>query len=241
MAATALRPQRPMQTLYLGLGVAAALLIVSHVPFGWYLLYPFTLFATWVHELGHALSGLLLGGHVFGVHINASASGDAVVTHFDSWRDGVVCACGLIAPPVVGAALITVARGPRRATIVLGFFALAIAVTTLIWVRSIFGGTVLAALALGLGYVAWKGGPRQRYFVAQFLGVELGLDWIGRIDYFFSSGFEEYGEHHISDAATVAKSFGFLPYFGWGALLAALSLAIVIGALALTFRRDSKV
>ncbi len=232
--------QRPIQVLYLALGVAVALFVAWRVPYGWYALYPFTLFATWVHECGHAVTALLLGGHVDGLHIFAGAGGDAMVTAWDSWRDGVVCAGGMVAPPLVGALLVMVAGTPRRATVVLGFFALAVGVTTLVWVRSLWGGSVLAVLALVLGWVALRGGPRLRYFVAQFLGVELGLDWIWRIDYFFSATTGD-DRNATSDVATLSASTGhLLPYWVWGAILAAFSCAVLYLAIRLTLRRDSR-
>jgi hypothetical protein len=44
--------------------VSAIVVIVIRaiVPFGGTILYPFTLFATWVHEMGHGLTGLVVGG-----------------------------------------------------------------------------------------------------------------------------------------------------------------------------------
>jgi len=234
------KPRRPIQVVYLAIGVAIALFVGWRVPYGWYALYPFTLFATWVHESGHALAAIALGGHVDGLHIFAGTGGDAVVTHWGNWRDGVVCAGGMVAPALVGGLLVLVAGTPRRATVVLGFFALAIVAATLFWLSSIWGGIVLAALAVVLGAVALRGGPRLRYFVAQFLGVELGLDWIYRLDYFFSATTGD-DRNATSDVATLAASTGhLLPYWLWGALLAAFSCAVLYLALRIALRRDAR-
>jgi hypothetical protein len=222
------------------LAIAGALALVfavgRFVPGGHYLLYPFTLFATWVHECGHALAAVLLGGHVQAIHVFTNAAGDAEVTNFGSWRDGVVCAGGLLAPPLVGSALALAARGPRRAGILLGGFAAAIALTDLALVRSLVAGLILGALALVLGAIVLRGSPRMRLVTAQLLAVELGLDWIARVDYFFS---REAAPGQASDVATLARAAGgVIPYWAWGALLAAISVLAIYGALRFTLRKS---
>jgi hypothetical protein len=224
----------PNQVWYLAGALVIALFVARSVPLGHYLLYPITLFATWVHEGGHALAALLLGADVHAMHINFDASGDVMHTSISPLRNGLIAASGLIAPPLVGAGLVTFARGPRRAKIAIATFAALIAITEIVMVRSLFGGIVLGLLSIVLAATAWRGGPRLSYFVAQFLGVELGLDWIARIDYFFT----DHLGTNPSDAATVARGFGgVLPYWAWGAILAGLSSIVLFLALRRTLKR----
>ena len=233
-------PARRSQLLYLIVAVAVALFVAHRVPYGWYVAYPFTLLATWVHECGHALAAVLCGGHVFGLHIYASTAGDAVITSFGDWRDGAVCAAGLIAPPVTGALLVLVAAGQRRATAALLLCALLVAATTLLLVRSLFGGLVLGGLSVVLALVAVRGGPGLRLLTAQLLSVELGLDWIARVDYFFT---DHLGDdlQRSSDVATLARATGgVLPYWAWGAILAAFSSLVMVLALRRAIRRAAE-
>ena len=59
-----------------GLWLAAALCLgVSLTPWGPLILYPFTLFTTWVHECGHAVMAVLLGGSVSSITIQPDTSG----------------------------------------------------------------------------------------------------------------------------------------------------------------------
>jgi hypothetical protein len=226
---------RPAPLGAIAVALALALGISAFVPGGRWVLYPFTLFATWVHECGHALAAVLLGGHVSGIHVMTSGAGDAMVTHFGSWRDGVVSAGGLLAPPLAGSALAVSARGPRRAGILLGAFAVAIGLTDLLLVRSLVAGAVLGVLALARGSVALRGSPRVRLLVAQLLAVELGLDWIARIDYFFS---REASPGQASDVYSLAQAAGgILPYWAWGGLLAAISSLAIYLALRFTLKR----
>src|SRR5215218_6854870 len=54
---------------------AAVSLAVSLTPAADMALYPFRLFTTWVHESGHAVATLLVGGHVSSIVIRPDGSG----------------------------------------------------------------------------------------------------------------------------------------------------------------------
>src|SRR5437899_446618 len=58
------------------LWVAATLSLgLSLTPWGKLILYPFRLFTTWVHECGHALVTLMVGGSVSSIVIEPDTSG----------------------------------------------------------------------------------------------------------------------------------------------------------------------
>jgi hypothetical protein len=57
------------------LAAVIAFAVPRFVPFGYYLMYPFTLLATWVHESGHGLGALATGGHFDRLMIFWDASG----------------------------------------------------------------------------------------------------------------------------------------------------------------------
>jgi hypothetical protein len=46
-----------------------------HIPMGQYIIYPFKLIVTILHETGHALGALLTGGIVDSIQINPDGSG----------------------------------------------------------------------------------------------------------------------------------------------------------------------
>ena len=60
--------------LWLWAAVAVSL-VVSLTPWAQFLLYPFKLFTTWVHECGHALMTVLVGGRVTSITIDPDTSG----------------------------------------------------------------------------------------------------------------------------------------------------------------------
>ena len=79
---------RPRMQPRMAIGIAAALVfIIEHcVPLGHELLYPLTLFTTWVHEMGHGLTALVMGGHFDELVIRGDASGYAMAAaHSRGW------------------------------------------------------------------------------------------------------------------------------------------------------------
>jgi hypothetical protein len=218
--------------------VIAALVAIALervVPFGRQALYPFTLLATWVHEMGHGIAALLVGGRFASLEVFADASGLAHTQESLGFAWATVSAGGLIAPPLVGALVLATARGPRRARVVLLLLALALAASIALWVRSLAGLIAMPLVALAIGAVAWFGSPDERQLFAQFLGVLLGLDTVTRIDYLFTGSARIGGVDRPSDVANIATAIGGT-YWMWGAILAALSLALLAGGLWMAWR-----
>jgi Peptidase M50B-like len=217
------------------LAAIAVVVLDKFVPFGELALYPLTLLATWVHEMGHGLSALAVGGHFLRLEIFANASGLAHSSVAPGWRDGVVAAGGLLAPPVVGALTLALVRGPRRARVFLLALAAALVTSLLIWVRTTTGWIAMPLVALLAGVLGARSTPNHRLFASQLVGLCLALDTIARIDYLFRARVRIDGVDLDSDISAVAQAFGG-NYLWWGALLAALSLLLVAGGLYFAFR-----
>ncbi|MFM8007422.1 MAG: M50 family metallopeptidase, partial [Dolichospermum sp.] len=79
------------------------------IPIGNYILYPFSILATWFHEMGHGLMALILGGQFQKLEIFGNGSGVAHYTLSNRWGYlgiGLVAAAGPMGPPLAGAGLI---------------------------------------------------------------------------------------------------------------------------------------
>lgn len=209
------------------------------VPYGRQLLYPFTLFATWVHEMGHGITGLLVGGTFTKLEIFLNASGLAYGAVEPGWPEGLRAAGGLIAPPLLGALILASARGPKRATIVLWVIAAVVAISVPVWVRSATGFIALPLVALVIALVAFKADPDLRQIAANLLGLLLATDTITRIDYLFSGSATVQGVERPSDVAIIASAIGG-PYLMWGAILAVVSCALLIVGVKLSWAEPLK-
>jgi Peptidase M50B-like len=206
--------------------VATAWLLEHVVPFGRLVLYPFTLLATWVHETGHGLAGLATGGRFHELVIYWDASGYAGAGDGVGWHQAVVSLGGLWAPPLVGAMLLAVARGPRRARIALTVMAALMLLTLALWVRSPAGYVAVPLTAALIGWVAWRARPERRVLFAQFIAVMLALDTIGRmIGYALSTTATVGGKDQKSDVVMLADAAGG-HYLLWG-------LVVIVGAMAM--------
>jgi hypothetical protein len=220
----------------------AYFVVTRFVPFGQTILYPLTLLATWVHEMGHGIVALLVGGSFSSLDVFADGSGLAHTATSQPWQGGLTAAGGLVAPPLVGAVLLATSRGPRHAQLLLGGIAVAIVVSLAIWVRSITGWIALPIVAAGVAAFAhprmkWSG-PRRRLVFAQLIGVILAIDTVSRSGYLFTPDAKVDGTVRPSDIATVASAFGG-HYLLWGLLLAAVSFALLALGLFAAWRRPA--
>jgi hypothetical protein len=213
--------------------------IKSFVPFGGVILYPLSLLATWVHEMGHGIAALACGGQFLSLDVFANGSGLAHTATALTWQQGIVALAGLVAPPVAGALILATSRGPRRARAVLVALAVTLLVSLAVWVRTIAGWIALPIDAAVIFVFALWGGPRERMAFAQLLGVALAADtWSGKGYLFTESAFVD-GEVRRSDIATVAYAFGG-SYLAWGLLVLAVSLGLLAGGLAWAWRRPAR-
>ena len=223
----------------LAIGIAAAIVFIvqSWLPFGHELLYPLTLFTTWVHEMGHGLTGLALGGQFTELVIRGDASGYAMTGASSGWPDALVSAGGLLAPPILGSFILGFVHGPRRAKIVLTVLAAALVISVAIWVRSAVGVITMPIVAVLLGYVAWFGfrtKPHRRVIMVQVLGVMLALDTVFRmIGYALSS---EARKGETSDVQNIANELGGA-YWLWGLASIAIALSLLAFSLWWAWRR----
>jgi Peptidase M50B-like len=217
------------------IAAAIATIVLWQLPIGNYILYPFTILATWFHEMGHGLMALLLGGQFRKLEIFGNGSG--VATYAMSLSLGpvgpaMVAAAGPMGPPIAGAGLILASRSLKAASLSLKLLGGFLLVSTLIWVRSLFGFVaipVLGLIILGIGLKA----PRwMQGFAVQFLGVQACVSTYHQLDYLFSYSAGPLG---VSDTAQIQQRL-FLPYWFWGALMAIASLVILVQSLRIAYR-----
>ncbi len=211
------------------LAVAAGLTVVlwQFPPYGTLALYPFTLLATYAHEMGHGLTAVVLGGRFEQLVLHADGSGLA------AWRGDVgrlgralVAAGGLVGPSVAGAALLVASRRTRLARPLLIGLGLAM-VASALWVAgSVFTAAFVIAFGAGLLALGRLSSPPWATFLLQLLGVQLCVALFQDIDYMFSPGGYVGGRPHGSDTAAMAEAL-LLPYWFWGGVTAAFSAAVL--------------
>lgn len=217
------------------LGLAAVTLLAWQVPWGPWLLYPFSLLATFAHEMGHGLTAAALGQDFVALRLYADGSGVA------EWRGdpsrlvrAAVAAGGLVGPSLSGGFLLAATRVRRASRWLLAAVGLLAALSVFLVVRNPFGVAFVGGLAaFTLGVVRFR--PGWSPLVVQILAVQLALSVFRDVDYMFSRHAIVAGIPRPSDTGVMAEAL-FLPHWFWGALTAAASLGAVAGGTWIAFR-----
>ena len=207
----------------------AASIVVPRLPLGRRLLYPFALLGTWVHEMGHGLAAVAVGGRFRRLEIYSNLGGQALSTGVRGVQRAVVAAGGLIGPALAGALVIVLGSRAQTAGWVLGALALAIGLSLIAVVRNVFGWVALGAVAAVLAPIALYAPEGVRIFLAQLIGIQFCLAFWGTLDYMFTKNFVRDGRVLDSDTQEIANVL-ILPYWFWAALITAASAAMLIGA-----------
>ncbi len=213
--------------------VLAGLVVVMlpALPFGNFLGYPFTILATWYHEMGHGLTAMALGQRFDQLMIYASGSGVAqsrVAADASRFTLAAIAAGGPLAPSAVGALLILASAHPQLWRPVLWLAAGAIFVSVIIWVRSPVGYFVLPLVAALLALVAWRAPPGLARFSLQFLGVLGAMSMLRDFNYLFTEQAVIEGQAMLSDTGQIAAVLGLAHWFWAGMIL--LVSALMVGA-----------
>lgn len=217
------------------IAAAIATTLLWQVPAGNYILYPFTILATWFHEMGHGLAALLLGGWFEKLMIFPNGSG--VAFHRGALFLGpigraLVAAAGPMGPPIAGAGLILASRRFKSAHWSLLVLGSVLIISTVIWVRSPFGLVAIPLLGLLILSIALNSPRWMQGFAIQFLGVQACVSTYHQVDYLFT---RTAGPGMLSDTGQIEQQL-FLPFWFWGALMAIASLVILVQSLRLAYR-----
>lgn len=123
------------------------LVVLSNVPYGNYVLYPFALFGTWVHESCHALAALAMGGRVDHIEIFPDTSGLAWTATSSRPARAFVSSAGYVGTAIGGACLLLFRRRELAGRIGLATLGALMLLSVLFWVRNGFG--LLAVSGIG--------------------------------------------------------------------------------------------
>lgn len=222
---------------WLTVGLAGLVTVALwQVPYGREILWPFTLLATWVHEMGHGLGGMLLSKFI-SLEVFYDGSGVAKTAGASGWRSAIISAMGLLGPAALGSLFIVFGQTRAGARALIFSLGLAMVLSSLLCMpwgmgQQLFGIFVVASWGVALGALALYGKDGMIFFAAQLLAVQLCINAYRDLDYMFSPGAKlANGQVMPSDSAAIGLALGFGPYWFWGLLVATLSIAMPLSAL----------
>jgi hypothetical protein len=210
----------------LALALAASLAVVW-VPVLNVLAWPLLLCSTLVHELGHGLAALALGGHFDALSLYADGSGVAEYRGaFGRSEVALVALAGLIGPPFAAMLMLLAGRHQRASHLALGALGVGVAAAGLLWAGNTLTLVFCLSLAFLLLLVAILGSPAVSQVMCVFVAVELTLASFTRADYLFTDAADTGQGVMLSDVGQIAAAW-WLPYWFWGGLVGVLSLALL--------------
>ena len=201
------------------------------VPYGWYVLYPFMLIYTFIHESGHGIAAEIVGSDFIKFEMWSDGSGMATysdtVGHF---ARAFVAFGGLIAPAIMAAIFLIMGRSGRASRVGMVLFMLTCAAAIIFKVpfTNPFGIAFIGACGLVSGAIAFvpKSNKVPQYSML-VLAITLLTAVFSRGDYLFTPSAHTAQGVAPSDVEQIANNL-FLPYWFWGGLIAALSVMILI-------------
>lgn len=190
--------------------------------------YPLLLVSTYVHEMGHGLAAMLVGGRFESLRVFGDGSGVALTaTSGGALQRAVVAAGGLVGPAVAAAIGFTVGRSARWSRVFLLVGGVLGLLTALLWVRSAVGWAVaigLSALSLAIALLIRQDHWSQLWLV--FLSVQLGMSVFSRSEYLFAGSARTGAGSGLSDSALIADAL-LLPHWFWGAVCGLFSVVVL--------------
>ncbi len=220
------RPALSARTMLLASG--AVTLLLYNLPFGDILARPFLLLSTLVHELGHGLTSLLLGGgfHRLEMWPNGAGASEIDVASFGPLRQALTAAGGLVGPAVAATLCFTLGRTGRGArACLLGLGGLLLIAEVLV-VRNVFGWVFTGLVVAACLFTALRGTPTAAQLAVVFAAVQLALSVFSRADYLFIRTVNNPTGQFPSDVERIAQAL-WLPYWFWGILCGAFSIAVL--------------
>jgi hypothetical protein len=167
--------RRELRTVALALLVS---LLLWNLPFGGVVLFPFKLFATWLHELSHGVAMLVTGAGLDHVLIYRDTSGLAYAnSSVDAIGSAIIAAAGYMGTPLWGALLLVVtrdARDARRALLVLAGLLVTTALTVVAPTaqEGEFGRWAIVGMGAAIAVCGVALPPRARLLVAHFIAAQ---------------------------------------------------------------------
>ena len=218
-----------------------ASLLLWNLPFGGLVLYPFKLFATWLHEMSHGVVMLVSGAGFSHLEIFRDTSGIAYAEGgVGSLGRAAIASAGYTGASLLGATFLVLGQSERAARRVLFALGGALLLSLLFWVRNDFGiGAVAAAAAFCL--LAARFLPeRPALYVVNFIAAQACVNAVLDIRVLFRSQLVINGEVvGASDAHNMAAATAGT-HIVWASVWLAWSFVCFYAALRVTYLRQRK-
>jgi len=208
--------------------VTLCILVLMNLPFFRWIVYPFTLFSTYIHEVCHGMAAVVMGGKISKLLIFADTSGLAYtqLSNSNRYKRAFVSSAGYQGTAVIGFLLLLVRRtklGPRLGSTILACW---MVLSVVLWIRNAFGIISILAMGVALGVAAWMLPSAHIRNLYVSIAVTCSLNAITSVTHLFGGSYTVGGDEtpNGTDAHTMEELLGGVPYYIWALLWLALAL-----------------
>lgn len=206
--------------------VTIGILVCMNVPYVRWVFYPFDIFSTWIHEMCHGLAAILVGERIAKLNIFSDTSGLAYTSGAKS--QAFVSSAGYQGTAVIGCLLLLfrrTKRGPRTGTTILAWFMI---LSTVLWIRNVFGFIFILSFGVVLQIAAWKLPSSYIRVVYLVLAVTTTLNAVTNVQNLFGSSFSVNGTDSSTDAHTMVDLLGGWTHYTWAIMWLALAVVLML-------------
>lgn len=214
-------------------------LLIWNLPFGNYILYPFTLLGTWYHEMSHGLMAILMGGDFIELDIRADGSGYASHTgaRIEFIGNPIIALAGPIGPAIAGFAYISASSNEKITKYLLALTACLLVFSGIKWISSLVGALLVVFYGILTFYILLRTNKNIQLNFIKLLAVQAYLSIYQGISYFFIESFKSDGQIKLSDTGVV-ESYWFLPHWFWAIIVLLFSLVSIFYGLKVKYKLE---
>jgi hypothetical protein len=213
--------------------LALVSVVLARVPYFALLLFPFHLFGTFVHELGHGFAAIITGGTFHRLVVFPDLSGMAWSSGGVRW---FITSAGYLGSALFGAVLAVLSARRISARRLLVGLGVALAILCLFFVRNLFGIVAGLLVAAALCIAGRKLPQRWANGFVLFLAVQMMLNALDSLmDLTLVSASVP---ATASDAQIMAQATG-VPAVVWAVLWSLAGIGILLTALRIAYSRPT--
>jgi hypothetical protein len=198
------------------------------------------------HEMAHGIVAML-SGYTFekllifpdgsGVAYYYRYSEESMITNeFRKFLEACIAAAGPMSGPIMGSFFILLnCLSFKVARFVLFTLSLSLIGSTIIWIRSWFGGCMIVLIGIVIFGIAVKAPYWLQGLCVEFLGTQAIVSMYHDLDYLFTYSVEMNGKTMLSDTGTMQKHL-LLPYWFWAIVMILCSVVLLISCLYITWK-----
>lgn len=208
--------------------ISAGITLLTYVvPFLDVIAYPFILLSTLVHEMGHGIASIIVGGNFQSFFMWFDGSGVANIRgNFGNLAQAFVAFGGLVGPAVMASLFFIGAKSLYRSQITLALFGFILLIALVMVVRNVFAFVFVLSISALCLYASFGKLKSYAQIIVSFLAIQLSLSVFSRSDYLFTKNAVTNQGVMPSDVQQMSNAL-WLPYWFFGGICALFSLVVL--------------